>query len=248
MNHLMEVERQGAAPRERRAAHEADTIGGALARSTVFGALQEGALRQLAGASSLIRVPRRRHLYRQDERPEALFVVASGRLRVVRESGQARSLTVAYRTTSELVGETALVDRDGYRDTAASTDYAEVVRVSLAQVDQLLAADAALAGRLMRQMIERRLEAERRVASLLSRSVESRVCEFLMDASERHGIPESRGLLIGVKYTHQEIADYVGSTRETVTLTLGELRRRGTILFDHRRVVVTKPDRLAEFI
>lgn len=248
MSHLSEVERQAATPRDRRSVHDAEAVAHALARSTIFAALPEPVLRQLTAASGLVRLPRRRQLYRQDERPEAIFVVASGRLRVMRESGPARSLTVAYRGGSELAGETALFDRNAYRDTASSTDYAEVVRIPIAHVDSLLNGDAALAGRLLRLMIERRLEAERRVASLLSRSVESRVCEFLMDACDRHGIPESRGLLIGVKYTHQEIADYVGSTRETVTLTLGELRRRGAILFDHRRVVVAKPERLAELV
>jgi CRP-like cAMP-binding protein len=91
---------------------------------------------------------------------------------------------------------------------------------------------------MLQLMLERRLQAERRIESLLSRSVESRVAEFLLDASERHGIPDSRGVLIAVRYTHQEIADYVGSTRETVTLTLGELRRRDVITFDHRRLVL----------
>jgi CRP-like cAMP-binding protein len=54
--------------------------------------------------------------------------------------------------------------------------------------------------------------------------------------------------LIGVKYTHQEIADYVGSTRETVTLTLGELKRRDLLLFDHRRIVVRDPDALSRAV
>jgi CRP-like cAMP-binding protein len=70
----------------------------------------------------------------------------------------------------------------------------------------------------------------------------------LLDAAQRHGIPDSRGLLIGVKYTHQEIADYVGSTRETVTLTLGELKRRDLLLFDHRRIVVRDPDALSRAV
>jgi CRP-like cAMP-binding protein len=54
--------------------------------------------------------------------------------------------------------------------------------------------------------------------------------------------------LIGVKYTHQEIADYVGSTRETVTLTLGDLRRKNLVLFDHRRIVVRDLEALHQAI
>ena len=70
----------------------------------------------------------------------------------------------------------------------------------------------------------------------------------LLDAANRYGVPDSRGVLIGIKYTHQEIADYVGSTRETVTLTLGELKRRNLVLFDHRRIVVRDAEALAATI
>lgn len=51
-----------------------------------------------------------------------------------------------------------------------------------------------------------------------------------------------------MKYTHQEIADYVGSTRETVTLTLGELKRRELLLFDHRRIVLTQAKELEKLV
>jgi CRP-like cAMP-binding protein len=123
-----------------------------------------------------------------------------------------------------------------------------VVQIPLRCVEELLAHHSALSRRLLQLMVERRLDTERRIESLLSRTVESRVAEFLLDAAQRHGIPDSRGLLIGVKYTHQEIADYVGSTRETVTLTLGELKRRDLLLFDHRRIVVRDPDALSRAV
>jgi CRP-like cAMP-binding protein len=84
--------------------------------------------------------------------------------------------------------------------------------------------------------------------ALLSRPVESRVADFLSEAVETHGINDSRGYLIGVKYTHLEIASYVGSTRETVTLVLGDLKRRGIIEIDQRRVVVRQVDRLRALI
>jgi CRP-like cAMP-binding protein len=122
------------------------------------------------------------------------------------------------------------------------------VQVPVRQVHHLLTRNPELARRLLRLMVERRLDTDRRIESLLSRTVESRVAEFLLDAAQRHGIPDSRGLLIGVKYTHQEIADYVGSTRETVTLTLGDLRRKNLVLFDHRRIVVRDLEALHQAI
>jgi CRP/FNR family cyclic AMP-dependent transcriptional regulator len=130
-------------------------------------------------------------------------------------------------------------------DTATALDTVDELQIPPRCIDKLLGQNVGLARRMIELMIERRLEAEQRIESLLLRTVESRVAEFLLDAANCYGIPDSRGVLIGVKYTHQEIADFVGSTRETVTLTLGELRRRSLLLFDHRRIVVRDAEALA---
>lgn len=214
-----------------------------LKRCALFNQLGDEVVGDVARASTLSRFMRRRQIYGQQERPSAVYVLMSGRARVVRHSNEDRTLTVAYLGPGELIGETAFLGGDYYRDAATATDHGEAVRVPIARMRELLNYPE-FAREMLNLMLERRLQAERRIESLLSRSVESRVAEFLLDAAERHGIPESRGILVGVKYTHQEIADYVGSTRETVTLTLGDLKRRNLVLFDHRRVVIVDPGAL----
>jgi CRP/FNR family cyclic AMP-dependent transcriptional regulator len=244
MDHPNEVGRTGVRG-ERFAFDARERVLQALLKSDVFANVERTQLADLAASSALQRIPRRRRLYAQGELVAGLYVVAAGRVRVVRGAGETRALTVAYRGVGEVIGEIAVTQRPTHEDTATATDPVEVVQIPLRCVESLLTNQAELARRLLQLMVERRLDTERRIESLLSRTVESRVAEFLLDAAQRHGIPDSRGLLIGVKYTHQEIADYVGSTRETVTLTLGELRRRDLVLFDHRRIVVRDSDALA---
>lgn len=232
---------------ERTALESTRRIRDTLRRTELFGCLDEADLAGLVAVCTLVPFTRRRQIYGEHEKPTAIFVIASGRARVVRSDGENRTLTVAYRGAREVVGETALLGGDTYKDAVTATDHGEAIRVPISYVRDLLQRPG-FSTEMVKLMLERRLQAERRIESLLSRTVESRVAEFLMDAAERHGIPESRGTLIGVKYTHQEIADYVGSTRETVTLTLGDLRRRDLILFDHRRVVVVDPAALRRLV
>jgi CRP/FNR family cyclic AMP-dependent transcriptional regulator len=220
----------------------------ALMRSESFASCERTHLFDVAGLSLLQRVARRRRLYTQGDTVAGIYVVAAGRVRVVRGAGEARALTVAYRGPGEVIGEIAVTQRSRHEDTATATDPVEVVQISLRNLEELLTRNIELSRHLLQLMVERRLDTERRIESLLSRTVESRVAEFLLDAANRHGVPDSRGLLIGIKYTHQEIADYVGSTRETVTLTLGELKRRNLVLFDHRRIVVRDSDALERAI
>jgi len=197
----------------------------------------------IAARSVIVKLPRKCALYSQGADADSVFVIAAGRLRVSRSTAD-RMLTVAYRGPGDLLGETALLGGGVYHDAATATETVEAVSVPLDALKQLIAVEATLAERMLQLMVERRVEAERRIEGLLMRTVESRVAGFITDAARRHGIPDSRGVLIAVKYTHQEIGDYVGSTRETVTLTLGDLRRRGFIGFDHRRVLVIDNDGL----
>ncbi len=219
-----------------------DRIAAVLRRSLLFEGLPH-AVSVVTPASTVVRVARKRPLYVQDTTASAVFVVSSGRVRVSRASAE-RSLTVAYRSAGDVVGETAVLGDGVYHDAATATESVEAVAVPIEALRQLMAVEATIAERMLQIMVQRRIEAERRMEGLLVRSVESRVAGFLLDAAQRHGVPDSRGTLIGVKYTHQEIGDYVGSTRETVTLTLGELKRRGLVSFDHRRIVIENLDGL----
>lgn len=220
----------------------------ALLRSHVFAGCERAHLAEVASNSGLQRVARRRRLYSHGEPVNGLYVVAEGRVRVVRGAGESRALTVAYRGPGDVIGEIAITQRSRHVDTATALDTLDAVQIPPRFIEKLLGLNPGLARRLIELMVERRLDAERRIESLLLRTVESRVAEFLLDAANRHGVPDSRGVLIGIKYTHQEIADYVGSTRETVTLTLGELKRRSLVLFDHRRIVVRDAEALASAV
>ena len=248
MDHPNEVGRVVGFREERPALDVRERVLHALLKSEVFSCCERHQLIDLASMSLLQRVARRRRLYTQGDAVAGIYVVAVGRVRVVRGAGEARALTVAYRGPGEVIGEIGVTQRPRHEDTATATDPVEVVQMPLRSLEDLLGRNGELARRLLELMVERRLDTERRIERLLSRTVESRVAEFLLDAANRHGVPDSRGLLIGIKYTHQEIADYVGSTRETVTLTLGELKRKNLVLFDHRRIVVRDADALGRAV
>ena len=215
-----------------------------VGRCGIFGVLDQDSIDEIVRQSTVVKVARRRPIHSQGEAGNFLFVVGSGRALVVRRADGDREFTVAYRGVGDILGETPMAVGGAHRDGALAIDQIEVLRVPMRLVAELMERSSKLSMALMRMMGERRMEAERRIEALLSRTVESRVADFLLRAADTHGIPESRGRLIGVKFTHQEIANYVGSTRETVTLTLGDMKRRGLILFDHRRIVVQDEEAL----
>ncbi len=90
---------------------------------------------------------------------------------------------------------------------------------------------------------------ERRLKSLLFRSNRERVVHLLFDLAEKYGRYGKDGaIIIGIRLSHQELANIIGSTRETVTLVLGELQEEGAIAVSRKEIVLNQVGRLADMI
>jgi CRP-like cAMP-binding protein len=209
-----------------------------LRRSPIASAASPEAQTKLADGGTIHRVGKGRLLVTQGDAVTSVALLSIGRVRLVRSTSDGKTLALGYRGAGDLVGEAGLGGVATHRDSAVATEDVEALVLPLSLVRGLLASDAAMCSATLATLMDRHQDTEDRLASLLFRNVEARLAEFLLKATARWGIPDPRGVLIAAPFTHQEMASMIGSTRETVTLTLGELRRRGVIEIDRRRIVV----------
>lgn len=213
-----------------------------LQRCEAFASVPAEQLAAISRDCSHLRVDRRKKLLRVGDKP-ALMGLLTGRVRVLRRTVQKRDMTLHYAGAGELVGEHVMTCGELDVEMLA-LERTEVVRIPSQVAQELFRGSPAFAEPIFRLMSERRRAAERRLEAVLSQTVEARVAAFVMEIADRHGQPDSRGTLVTVPFTHQEIADYVGSTRETVTLVLGDFKRNNVLAFDRRRIIVTAPAEL----
>ena len=100
----------------------------------------------------------------------------------------------------------------------------------------------------MRISNQRRAEVETKVARLIFRDVNSKLAELLLTLAKDFGVEDVRGSLIAIKITHQEMANLIGSTRETVSLTLSQFRKKNLVAMQGRKVIVTDFDGLRALV
>jgi CRP/FNR family cyclic AMP-dependent transcriptional regulator len=206
-------------------------------RSPMGTAAMPTSQQMLIDAGVVRRVGKGCALVSQGEEAAAVAMIGSGRLRLCRSVG-ADVLTIGYRGVGDLVGEAALAGGAPYRETATAIEEVEALMVPVGTLRVLAAADQAIGSCLLSVLVDRHVEMEDRLASMLFRDAYARLAEFLVKAAERWGLPDPRGTLIAAAFTHAELAGLLGYTRETVTLTLSALRRAGLITVDRRRIVV----------
>jgi CRP-like cAMP-binding protein len=176
----------------------------------------------------------------------ALIIISRGRARLERTTDDGRSISLGYRGAGEILGESCLTQMPTHAETATAMEETEIVKIPHTLVDDFMREDPGLAPAVLALLLQRTREAEDRIESLLFRNVEGRVIEFLLKAADRWGVPNPKGTLISAPITHLEIAHAIGSTRETVTLTLGALRKEGLLDVAGRRLIIKNRERLVE--
>lgn len=74
--------------------------------------------------------------------------------------------------------------------------------------------------------------------NLVSDDASSRIVKLLIRLAARYGRPTDEAIDLELPLTHQDMADMVGTTRQTVTTVLSELRRRGLLSMEHHRMQI----------
>src|SRR6478609_1775778 len=180
----------------------------------------------------------RQVIYLPGDRAQGVHFLTSGRIKISKVTRDGKELTLAYRTEGDFFGEPCLLDGGPREEMAEAMDASQTVEIQRELLDNLLKVDGRAAYKFARALITRRKDLETRVEQLIFKDVGAKLAELLLNLGQEHGISHEHGTAVGLKITHQEMANLIGSTRETVSLTLSQFKRKGLIQTEGRRVIL----------
>lgn len=209
-----------------------------LRKVPLFDGMSPERLQQLAGDVELREIPRRQVIYLPGDPGESIFIINGGRVKCSKVTRDGKELTLAYRGAGELFGELAVLDANPREEMAEAMKNAMITEIPREVFEALLLEDPALCFRFTRTVGRRRRQLETKIEHLVFRDVQAKLAALLLELGEEYGQEVEDGLQIGVKITHQEMANLIGSTRETISLTLAQFKKRGLLDMRGRSVVL----------
>ena len=186
----------------------------------------------------------RQVIYLPGDRAQGVHFLSSGRIKISKVTRDGKELTLAYRSEGDFFGEPCLLDGGPREEMAEAMDASTTVEVPRDLLDTVLKSDGGAAYKFARALIARRKDLETRVEQLIFKDVGAKLAELLLNLGQEHGISDVRGTVVGLKITHQEMANLIGSTRETVSLTLSQFKRKGLIQTEGRKVILADQEGL----
>ena len=219
-----------------------------LKQCDLFERLTSEQIARIESQSRTRKFPRGSLIYAPSDSGNSVLLLITGRVKIHHLTADGKQALLALIDPGELFGELALLEGGQREEFAEAMTATQIISIPRELVQQLMEEHSAVSIGVTKLLGFRRLRLERRLKSLLFRSNRERLIHLIVELMEKYGEQTPDGTLISIRLSHQELANIIGSTRETVTVQLGELQSEGCVKVIKRRIYVPNPIALAELI
>jgi CRP-like cAMP-binding protein len=220
---------------------------GLLRELELFRGLSDADIEAIGHATTMTHCHPRQVILSPDDPPDRIHIVKKGQVRVYRITPDGKQLTLDIHDKGTILGDMRLVGQDRAPEAYAETiDAAVICTITPDELRRLVERYPIIGVNIITFLSRRLQEAERELEAMAYQRVGQRLARKLIDLAQRFGVETVRGTLIQARLTQQELAEMIGTTRETLANTLSDFRRRDLLDMTHHQVVIRDAERLAD--
>ena len=217
-----------------------------LGKLPLLSSLSASELEQIASIATFRRVAKFQFIFMPDEVAEHVFILLKGRVKTGTFSAEGREVIKEILQPETLFGDLALTGETRRSDYAqALHDDVEYLAIRVADFQQLMQHNQRLVFACMHHLTQRLQRVEDRLAKLVLKDARERIIEFLVETAGKEGRRVGYETLVKHHLTQQDIANLTGTSRQTVTSVLNDLRKSNLIYFNRNIILIRDVEKLA---
>ena len=184
-------------------------------------------------------------LFRQGARHDGIYLVESGRVKVFYQAPSGREITLAYWHPGNFVGGPDVFDSGVHVWSGMAVQNSSVLHVPGAVLRQMIGRVPALGINIIEGLAFKGRCYSGMAQMLGTLSASERLAHILLHLANLYGVKEERGVVITASFTHADLANMIGATRQWVTISLKRYADAGIVTTHHSSLVIVKSDALA---
>ena len=205
-----------------------------LRNVALFSGLDDAELEKLSKVSGRKRAERGAFVVRAGENTDSLYILLAGRAKVTNTDEEGREIILAWLGPGEFFGEMGLIDGSPRSANVVAAEPCELLFLSKEAFQRCLQDNFQVTQKLMKTLVLRLREADRKIESLALLDVYGRVARLLLDMSE---VVEERRV-VKKKISKQDMAKMIGASREMVSKVMRDLELSGYIRYEDDVLVI----------
>ena len=209
-----------------------------LRHTPVFGGLSDQELDEIVPLVVQRRLPKGTVIFHENDPASAFYLVKTGRVKVYKISREGREQVLAMLGDGQIFGDVPTFDGGPYPATAATMADTEIYLIRREDLLEVVRRHPDIAIKIIAVLGQRLRQALELVRDLSFKQVPHRLAGLLLKLADEYGEETEKGTLINLPLSRQELADIVGTSRETVTRELKKMEREGLLVINRRNITV----------
>lgn len=217
-----------------------------LKKVPIFGALSQDCLLRIAKITTEKSYSKKSIIFHEGDYGDTLYIIKNGRIKIAKVAIDGREKTLCILQPGDFFGEMAIFDNLPRSATAEAVDNdIQLLAISKSDFERLIHEQPSISLRIMKDLTRRIRQVNQQVEDLAFKDVHGRVASTLYNLLNTE--EKIRGVKVNrLRMTHQDLANMVGSSRETVTRALNRLQDEGAIAISHQQITIVQREMLAD--
>lgn len=191
---------------------------------------------------------RGRIIFVEGEPGEAVFFLKSGRIKISKQAEDGREQILHFIHPGEVFAEVVLFDGGPYPATAEAVEDSRIGLIRNSEMERITLDNPGIALGMLKIMARRLRMAQKQINELALMDTSRRMASTLLFLAAEQGVPCEGGVAIDMSLTNQDLANMIGTSRETANRILSDLRRQKAITVDKKQIVITDMKRLKSWL
>ncbi len=218
-----------------------------LKQISIFSELRDEYLEKIHCISLLRKYGKGRIIFMEGEPGEAFFYVKSGLVKITKLSRDGREHILHILNEGHIFAEVTLFNKTVYPATAEVLEEAEIGMIKNEDLEKVLMENPELSLQLIKYLNKRLEEAHMKIRNLALYDTYARTAQALVKLVEDYGKESSKGIELDLNISRQELANIVGTTRETVIRALTAFKKERSIDINKNTITIIDLEKVKEW-
>ncbi|MDM5155644.1 Crp/Fnr family transcriptional regulator [Bacillus sp. DX1.1] len=216
----------------------------------IFKSLSDEEILKIASMTKHKQFKKGQPLIHEGEKSDTLFIINKGQVKLSKLTIQGKEQILHILTSGECFCELNIFNCDEKSNFSAyAMEDTKICMLTKDNMDHIMERNPGIALKLLKTVTKRLAHTENLAQNLATNNPEVRIAYIILEFCERYGEDTDKGILINLPLTREEIANYIGVTRETISRKFSKFEDLGLItLIGNKRLIVKNKLAFREYI
>ncbi|WP_352420312.1 Crp/Fnr family transcriptional regulator [Proteiniborus sp.] len=212
---------------------------------SIFSVLTEQQLAKLTEKISHKNYKKGQIIFFEGDISDKLYVINKGKIKIFKYTREGKEQILYILSEGDFVGDLSLLKKDEFKFNAEALEDANICVLTKDDFDGIIKESPEIAIEILQVVYDRIVKLENLIQSLSTKDIEARIAGLLLSFVKDFGMAKGDVIELELPLSREDIANYIGVTRETISRKLGSMQDQGVIeLVGSKKIIINDIEEL----